>query len=90
MPRIRGHLQTDFGSLTLRGGEGGWVNPYILYILLLSNCLKGYTKGRLPVPGDTLTYNPYSRTKTITIQNSKDDTITKLNNKRAYTIQLQN
>jgi len=57
--------------------------------IYISNCSKGYTKGRLPVHGDTLTYNPYSRTKTITIQNSIYDTITRLN-KRAYIIQLQN
>ena len=61
-----------------------------IYIYLLSNCLKGYTKGRLPVQGDTLTYNPNSHTKIITIQNSTYDTITRLNNKSAYTIQLQN
>jgi len=47
-----------------------------LLLLLLSNCLKGYTKGKLPVQGDTLTYNTNSHTKTITI-------------KTAYTIQLQ-
>ena len=59
-----------------------------VFIYLLSNCLKGYTKYRLPVQGGTLTYNLYSHTKTITIQNSIYATITRLNNKRAHTIQI--
>ena len=57
-----------------------------LFIYLLLNCLKGYTKGRLPVQGDALTYNHTRQLqyKTAhTLQNS-----IQYNFKTAYTMQL--